>query len=64
MTWEYKTIELDFSGFFSAKVDEGRLEREMNDLGQQGWELVTTIDIASTGSSTGVVLLFKRPAEG
>lgn len=64
MNWEYKTIKLDTYGFFGAKVDHGRLEQEMNELGQQGWELVTTLDTNSTGTTTSIVLLLKRPLEG
>ena len=44
MIWEYKTVLFEFSkdGLLSNRyVDDEELERNLNQLGQQGWELVT-----------------------
>ncbi|UCG56426.1 MAG: DUF4177 domain-containing protein [Phycisphaerales bacterium] len=62
MGWEYKTIKLATSGFLGGKFDEQKLDSLMNDLGQQGWELVTGFDTnKSYGETRDVVLVFKRP---
>ena len=37
MKWEYKIIKADIG---SGKFDHHKLEQLMNELGEQGWELV------------------------
>lgn len=44
MKWEYKAIKLATTGFTGGKVDEAQLEAFMNELGSQGWELVSAFD--------------------
>ncbi len=61
--WEYKTVKLQTSGFLGGKVDEQELQSTLNDLGFEGWELVSSFDTSmSQGSSREVVLIFKRNA--
>ena len=61
--WEYKTVKLQTSGFLGGKVDEQELQSTLNDLGFEGWELVSSFDTSmSQGSSREVVLIFKRSA--
>ncbi|MEW5978871.1 MAG: DUF4177 domain-containing protein [Acidobacteriota bacterium] len=50
--WEYKTIEL-------ITLEPSRIERMLNDLGKERWELVS-YSFAEQGS-TGFAIL-KRPA--
>lgn len=50
-TWEYKVWS---SGLRNALNDE-RFERELNDLGREGWELV---------DRKGEQAIFKRPRVG
>lgn len=41
--WEYKVIRVQtISGNFILRPDPSIMERELNELGQQGWELVST----------------------
>lgn len=62
MNWEYRTITLDTGGFSGGKVDENKLERLLNDMGQQGWELVNAFDTNQTyGASRTIVGIFKKP---
>jgi hypothetical protein len=62
MQWEYKTIKLCTKGFFGVKFDETTLDELMNNLGSEGWELVTGFDVNEVyGSSRDVVVIFKRP---
>ena len=63
MKWEYQTLKLRATGLMGGKFDAAQLDRAMNDLGQQGWELVTAFDTNEAyGSTRDVVVLFKRPA--
>ncbi|MCF7973178.1 MAG: DUF4177 domain-containing protein [Phycisphaerae bacterium] len=59
--WEYKTIKLAATGFLGGKFDESTLDAFMNDLGRQGWELVSAFDTnKSYGETRDVVVIFKR----
>ena len=61
MVWEYRTIKLAATGFFGGKVDENKLDETMNDLGREGWELVTAFDTnQGYGATKDMVLIFKR----
>jgi hypothetical protein len=62
MNWEYKTIKLAAKGFAGGKFDENQLDLYMNQLGSQGWELVTGFDTnKGYGETRDVVVIFKRP---
>ena len=61
MKWEYKTIKLATTGFLGGKLDERKLDDYMNQLGEQGWELVSAFDTnQSAGATRDVVAVFKR----
>lgn len=65
MKWEYKTIKLAATGFWiGGKIDEAKLDHMMNDLGSQGWELVSAFDTNEAyGNTRDVVVIFKRSKE-
>lgn len=52
--WEYKVVEL------SNGHEGGR--KALNDLGKEGWELVSTISHRSLSTDV-VAFYFKRPVE-
>ena len=60
--WEYKTFKAardDYKGFFKGVKDE-KFEKDINKLGQEGWEFV------GQGLNDGInnnYLIFKRPLE-
>lgn len=59
MIWEYKTVLFEFSkdGLLSNRyVDDEELERNLNQLGQQGWELVSVALLQD-----GLLAFLKRP---
>lgn len=61
MQWEYKTVKLGTRGIVGGKLDEVELDRGLNELGSQGWELVTAFDTNQyQGSTRDVVLILKR----
>jgi hypothetical protein len=64
-TFEYTTTVITH-GFLGRKEDEldrGELERELNRMGAEGWELVKVMtDMALHHEKDGHLLLFKRHA--
>ncbi|NLM60535.1 MAG: DUF4177 domain-containing protein [Clostridiales bacterium] len=59
--FEYKTLFTDAKGAFGGKVDRHAFEKELNDLGAQGWELVSAVPSAqSYGSTRWIICIFKR----
>ena len=59
MKWEYNTVKIDPAG---GKFDENTFKRLLNELGQQGWELVNTFDTNQKyGASRHVIAILKRP---
>jgi len=60
--WEYKIIKTSAKGMLGGKVDQGSLETNMNEMGREGWELVSAFDTSQElGKTRDVLLLFKRP---
>ncbi|SMO52554.1 DUF4177 domain-containing protein [Halorubrum cibi] len=53
--WEYETLRPPRDETRKEATDP---EAELNELGAEGWELVTTIDYEGGGSK---YLVFKRP---
>jgi hypothetical protein len=61
MSWEYKTIKLGTKGFLGGKVEEVKLEKALNDLGRQDWELVSIFATNQTqGQTRDIVAVLKR----
>jgi hypothetical protein len=59
--YEYKTLFTDAKGAFGGKVDKGGFKMELNELGKDGWELVSTVSSAqSYGSTRWLISIFKR----
>ena len=62
--FEYKTLFTDAKGTFGGKVDKNAFQQELNELGSQGWELVSAIPTAqSYGSTRWVISIFKRKVQ-
>jgi hypothetical protein len=62
--WEYKVIKVSTEyGFFSGTdFDEESFQKELNQLGNQGWELICLEDINKLkGGSKFILATFKRP---
>lgn len=61
MMWEYKTIKIAAHGVFGGKVKEAELDARLNELGRQGWELVSAFSSNTmNGVTRDVVAVFKR----
>lgn len=59
--WEYHTFAIEKKGFFSRDFHWGTFNDRLNELGREGWELVTIQDISYyEGRSAYVVAVLKR----
>ena len=64
MKWEYRTLVLPATGFLlGGKIDAEKLTNRLNELGDEGWELVSVFDTNMLeGKTRDVFALLKRPA--
>ncbi|MEM7012626.1 MAG: DUF4177 domain-containing protein [Verrucomicrobiota bacterium] len=60
--YEYKILKFDGKGWFlGGKLDLLEIEQDFNEMGQAGWELVSTMDTnEAQGATKWVVATFKR----
>ncbi|MBI2432698.1 MAG: DUF4177 domain-containing protein [Candidatus Hydrogenedentes bacterium] len=58
--WEYRTLRSNTAG---GHLDFERLDEELNDLGKDGWELVSVTCIVCNGETMFLVHHFRRPGE-
>ncbi|MBI1841479.1 MAG: DUF4177 domain-containing protein [Verrucomicrobia bacterium] len=63
--WEYRTLVLPATGLIlGGKVDAQKLTDRLNELGGEGWELVSTFDTAMfEGETREVFAVLKRPMD-
>ena len=60
-TWEYMTLMLGATGFFGGNVSGDELTAKLNELGAEGWELVTAFDTnMAHGQTRDVIAVLKR----
>jgi|GEM_PF-692510 len=65
MTWEYQTIKLELEKNWSGVIlNPDELNKTLNENGAASWELVSTVDTQSLGTTVEVTLIFKRPRAG
>lgn len=64
-TWEYKTIKLETKGILGGILDVNQFDSYLNQLGAEGWELVSTFDTNQVeGVSREAIAVFKRRRGG
>ena len=61
--WAYKTVKMETKGMLGGVVDTDKFDTMLNELGAQGWNLVSVFDtnMAAQGATREVVAVFKRP---
>jgi Domain of unknown function (DUF4177) len=66
MKWEYLTVKFSTSGVFSSgQLDGEAFNEKLNELGEQGWELVSVFGTnLPEGMTRDVVAILKRPTGG
>jgi hypothetical protein len=59
--YEYYTYVCDTEGLLGGKVDANKLGTEINQLGNSGWELVSSVSTnKANGYTRSIVCFFKR----
>ena len=60
--WEYFTFKIEAGGWFLGGIlNEGVLSERLNELGGEGWELVSVFDTnMHEGASREIVAVLKR----
>lgn len=64
--FEYKTLEFEANDskiYKSIHIDSVEIEETLNSLGEDGWELVNTVDYALNGFTRKVILFLKKEKE-
>ena len=62
--WEYKVIEFDSRGAMGGLIDQEKMELKLNELGKDGWELITAYSTnQGYGSSRKLVYTLKRESQ-
>lgn len=62
--FEYYTYKYDTEGWMGGKVDVNQLQTELNRLGEDGWELVTSATTnQGEGYTRSIIMIFKRKLE-
>jgi len=57
------TISLGSTVFSNRAIDDSQLLEKLNEFGENGWELVSKIDISNNGWTKNVTLIFKKKKE-
>ena len=59
--FEYKVLDVIAKGFFGGKVDFQALNEKLDELGEEGWEVVGMEDTNMyEGASRSMVVILKR----
>lgn len=58
--FEYKTIEIKPTGTWELKVDIAEIDKTLNEMGKQGWELVAVESWGMGGTVYSFHYTFKR----
>lgn len=59
--WEYLIVTAQAASIFSTKIDFEKLQSQISELGDEGWELTGTSDRNMNGNTRDIALYFKRP---
>jgi hypothetical protein len=59
--FEYKVLDVLAKGFFGGKVNFQELADKLNDLGEEGWEVISMEDTNMwEGASRSIIIILKR----
>ena len=62
--FEYKVFAFDTKGFWGGRVEIDQIENQLNQLGNEGWEMVScTSTNQSYGASKSILCILKRKKE-
>ena len=60
--FEYKLLDVVAKGwFYGGKIDNQELTNKLNELGREGWEVVSSADLnMRNGESRSLIVILKR----
>ena len=59
--WEYRSIKRETKGFMGGILDTDDFDSQLNQLGDQGWELVSCLATSyGEGTTREVIAVLKR----
>lgn len=59
--WEYKSIKIETRGFMGGILETDDFTYELNNLGDEGWELVSCVATSQgQGTTREVIAILKR----
>lgn len=58
--FEYKTIVIEPTGFWKTNLDPVEIDKQLNTLGSEGWELIAVESKEFSGTNYGFHYTFKR----
>lgn len=61
--WEYRVISFETFGLLGGLVETKEIEEKLNELGKEGWELISAYATVGGSSSRRVVYNFKRASQ-
>ncbi|HYF35505.1 MAG TPA: DUF4177 domain-containing protein [Prosthecobacter sp.] len=62
MRWEYLLYKTEPTSWLHDSVHEQSIEQVLNNLGQQGWEVASTVETnVAEGRTKDIVFILKRP---
>lgn len=61
MSWEYRTLKFETTGFLGGILDTEEFTSKLNEMGRNDWELVSAFDTnQAQGKSREIVAVFKK----
>ena len=62
--WEYRVAQINVTGFFGPTIDVDQLGEYLNQAGNDGWELVSMVDVnRGNGATSELIITLKRPRQ-
>ncbi|MCX6217268.1 DUF4177 domain-containing protein [Spirosoma sp.] len=59
--FEYLVLDVTSTGFWNNKIDTQELTEKLNQLGREGWELTSMVDVNQhQGATKGLLVTLKR----
>ncbi len=59
--FEYRILDVAAGGFWGGKIDAQALTDKLNELGREGWEVISMVDTDIYGGGTkGLLVTLKR----
>ena len=59
--FEYKVVEVKPKSMWASEIAPELIEQKINEMGSEGWDLVSALPKETTGMIIGIIFIFKRP---